>query len=70
MTKREYTADALTVLWDSDLCTHCRACLEGLPEVFDLKKRPWVNMQGATPEAIRNQVLDCPSGALALKIEG
>lgn len=69
MTKREYTADTLTVLWDSDLCTHCKICIEGLPEVFDLTKRPWVNMQGASAEAIRNQVLDCPSGALTLKQE-
>lgn len=67
MAKREYTNSELTVLWDSDLCTHCKACIEGLPEVFDLSKRPWVNMQGATTEAIRNQVLDCPSGALTVK---
>lgn len=67
MAKREYTKDGLIVLWDSDLCTHCESCWRGLPLVFDPKKRPWVNMDGATVETIAAQVSECPSGALAVK---
>lgn len=64
MAKREYKTDGLTVLWDSDLCTHCEACWRGLSAVFDPEARPWVNINGATPDEIRKQVAECPSGAL------
>lgn len=64
MSKREYTNGELTVLWDSDKCTHCEACWRGLPQVFDPNARPWVNMAGATTEEIFAQVAQCPSGAL------
>ena len=64
MAKREYTNGELTVLWDSDKCTHCEACWRGLPQVFDPNARPWVNMAGATTEEIFAQVAQCPSGAL------
>lgn len=64
MSKREYTNGELTVLWDSDKCTHCEACWRGLPQVFDPDARPWVNMAGATTDEIFAQVAQCPSGAL------
>lgn len=67
MSKREYTRDGLTVLWNSELCVHCKACWLGLPKVFDPDARPWVNMDGAPLEEIKKQVDQCPSGALAWK---
>lgn len=67
MAKREYTNGEITVLWDSDKCTHCLACLQGLPQVFNLDARPWVNMQAATSQEITEQVKQCPSGALLMK---
>jgi len=70
MATREYiTADGMTVLWQSDLCTHCEECAHGLPEVFQPTERPWVKINAATPERIRLQVSDCPSGALSIKAD-
>lgn len=69
MAKREYTKGPLTVLWDSDLCIHCEACYQALPSVFDPKARPWVNLDGAPPIMIEDQVRKCPSGALSIKSE-
>jgi uncharacterized Fe-S cluster protein YjdI len=66
MAKRTYERDGLTVLWDSDLCTHCETCWRGLPQVFDPEKRPWININGATTEEITKQVQQCPSGALSI----
>lgn len=66
MAKREYKTEGLLVLWDSDLCTHCETCWRELPSVFDPKARPWVKIDGASPDAIREQVSKCPSGALAV----
>ena len=43
---------------------HCQKCIQGLPEVFDMDKKPWVDLARADDSAIINQVLECPSGAL------
>jgi putative redox protein len=64
---RTYTNGEITVEWRAELCTHCKNCLSGLPTVFDLNKRPWVNMGGASSDAIKDQVAECPSGALSIK---
>lgn len=66
MAKREYKTEGLLVLWDSDLCTHCETCWRELPSVFDPKARPWVKIDGASPDDVRKQVAKCPSGALSL----
>lgn len=67
MAERLYTKGTLQVKWNSDLCTHCEACYTGLPQVFNPEARPWVNLDGATPDEIINQVKKCPSGALSLR---
>lgn len=70
---RDYSNGIIIVHWRPALCIHCKACvgdpenyMDGLPEVFDLNARPWVNMAGATTERIRKQVAECPSGALSI----
>ena len=69
MTERKYTKHDTTVLWQSELCTHCEDCWRGLPSVFNPDARPWVNMDGAAIGEIRSQVELCPSGALSLVME-
>lgn len=64
---RSYTNGTITVDWRPELCVHCQACINGLPEVFDLNKRPWVNIHGATSERIVEQVKQCPDGALSVR---
>lgn len=61
---RTYANENITVFWKPALCTHCEACITGLPEVFDLNKRPWINIDGADDKRIVEQVKQCPSGAL------
>lgn len=62
--RMHYTNGEVTVVWQPHLCTHSTACLNGLPQVFDLGRRPWVTIDGASTQAIRDQVARCPSGAL------
>lgn len=64
---KEYSNGEVTVVWKPGLCTHSANCARGLREVFNPKARPWINMQGASTEQIREQVAKCPSGALSLK---
>ena len=62
----KYTTGKVTVVWQPKLCIHSAICFKGLPEVFDPKARPWVNINGADAERIIEQVHRCPSGALSI----
>lgn len=66
MTKRlqTYEAPGITVTFDPSLCIHSAKCVRGLPDVFDVKRKRWIQLEHATPEAIAAQVARCPSGAL------
>lgn len=66
---RKYTAENITVVWKPKLCIHSAICFKGLPEVFDPKARPWVNINGADAQRIVEQVRKCPSGALSIDHE-
>ena len=61
---RTYTNGEVTVVWKPNLCQHSAICFRGLPKVFDPRKRPWVDPQGASTEEIVAQVRRCPSRAL------
>ena len=64
---KEYSNGEITVLWKPDLCIHSGICLKGLPKVFNLKQRPWVNINAASSEDIVQLVRECPSKALSIK---
>jgi len=70
VTKRRQTYEApdITVTFDPDLCIHSGVCVRGLRAVFDVEKRPWVNVEGASAEAIAEQIKRCPSGALSYEL--
>lgn len=63
--EKHYTNGEITIAWKPDACIHSALCWHGLLEVFDPRKRPWINMEGAGTEAIIAQVEKCPSGALS-----
>ncbi len=63
----KYTSDKVTVVWKPKLCIHSAICFKGLPEVFNPKVRPWVNINGADAAQIIAQVGRCPSGALSIE---
>jgi uncharacterized Fe-S cluster protein YjdI len=67
ITKR-YDNSEITVIWQPDLCQHSANCVKGLPQVFDPKAKPWINIHGADTETIIKQVQQCPSGALSFKL--
>lgn len=69
---KEYTNGEVTVVWRPRMCMHSTKCFKGLPQVFDVQKRPWVNAEGASTGEIIAQINKCPSGALSyyLNAEG
>jgi CDGSH-type Zn-finger protein/uncharacterized Fe-S cluster protein YjdI len=61
---REYAAKGITVSYDVQRCIHAHECVRGLPRVFDVKRRVWIDATQASPEAIATVIKRCPTGAL------
>lgn len=66
---KQYTNGELTIVWKPAACIHSKNCwnaVTGMPQVFDPRKRPWIEMAGGPSSAeIAEQVRKCPSGALS-----
>ncbi|MFI9004166.1 (4Fe-4S)-binding protein [Streptomyces sp. NPDC053541] len=65
---KEYEGEGITVTFEPRRCLHAAACVRGLPGVFDLRRRPWVQPGGAAPEEVAEVVRRCPSGALRYRL--
>ena len=63
--KIKYANDEITVVWKPEFCQHSSRCWTQLPEVFDYKKKHWINPNAASTQKIIEQVNKCPSGALS-----
>ena len=61
---KRYLGQDVTVTFDGARCLHAARCLRGLPEVFDVNRRPWILPDGAPAERVAEVVRLCPSGAL------
>jgi len=61
---REYETPEITVQWYAERCIHSANCVRALRDVFDPKRRPWIDPTAASADAIAAAVLRCPSGAL------
>lgn len=66
---KKYSNGEVTVVWEPSKCIHSGDCVRGLPAVFDVNARPWVNVEGANAQQLINQVNQCPSGALSIMEE-
>jgi len=67
-TRKYYKSDKITISFDPKLCIHAGECVRGIPEVFDVRKRPWINPSGADIEKIVDVIERCPSGALQYEL--
>jgi uncharacterized Fe-S cluster protein YjdI/CDGSH-type Zn-finger protein len=66
---RAYTAPRVRVFYDRGRCVHFAECVRGLPQVFDIQKRPWIQPENASAEQVAEVVRRCPSGALHYRLE-
>jgi uncharacterized Fe-S cluster protein YjdI len=62
---KKYTNGEVTVVWKPGICIHSRNCFNGLPQVFDPSRRPWITPEKESTEKIVAQIKKCPSGALS-----
>ncbi|MDD9807810.1 MAG: (4Fe-4S)-binding protein [Gammaproteobacteria bacterium] len=58
----------MKVKWDENVCVHAGKCVSGLPTVFKVIDGKFVvDESGASEQSIRDQVAECPSGALTVE---
>ncbi|MDQ1042610.1 (4Fe-4S)-binding protein [Streptomyces sp. V4I2] len=65
---KAYTAPEITVTFEARRCLHATECINGLPEVFDPSRRPWIQPQAASADQLAEVVRRCPSGALQYEL--
>jgi len=63
--KYPHPSGELTVNWEPKICIHSGICVKMLPQVYAPKERPWCKPENATVEELKNQIDNCPSGALS-----
>ncbi|MGI9050389.1 MAG: CDGSH iron-sulfur domain-containing protein [Rubrobacteraceae bacterium] len=64
MSRRDYRSESITVSFDTGRCIHAKECVNNLPEVFDVEKRPWIQPDESDPDTVARVVMRCPTGAL------
>lgn len=71
MTRKIYYGPLVDVSFDGAVCQHAAECVRGMPAVFDIRKRPWIDPGRADTDELadllREVVGRCPSGALELE---
>lgn len=74
MARKMYHGPLADVSYDRDICQHSGECVRGMPQVFDVSARPWIDPETVTTEAEREQLAQvigrCPSGALRIHPPG
>lgn len=61
---KEFGNNSITVTYDPVICQLSGVCAKQLSSVFRDSVIPWIDINGASTEAIKKQVKSCPSGAL------
>ena len=66
---KAYENEEICVFWNPDLCEHARECIRGNSKVFDVSRRPWVDISQAPSGEIAHIIDRCPSGALKYELK-
>ncbi len=62
--EKEYTNGEITIVWKPGVCIHAAECVKALPNVYHPKSKPWITIENATTQELKDQIAKCPSGAL------
>lgn len=64
-----YESEEITVSYDVNRCIHAANCVNGLPDVFDPDRKPWIAPGNAAGEKVADVIETCPSGALKYELK-
>ncbi len=59
-----YSNKDITINWKPEACQHLAECVKRLPKVYRPKEKPWVLIENATTQELKEQISACPSGSL------
>jgi uncharacterized Fe-S cluster protein YjdI len=65
--ERQYANESIVVYLEPAYCIHTARCLQGLPQVFDVRARPWVDIDAGSADDVARVVARCPTGALSFR---
>jgi uncharacterized Fe-S cluster protein YjdI len=63
---RHCARDGAVVSYEAARCRHAAECVRALPDVFDTHRRPWIQPQHASIDALDQVIARCPTQALKL----
>ncbi|MCL4250530.1 MAG: CDGSH iron-sulfur domain-containing protein [Anaerolineae bacterium] len=61
---RRYRSDTIDIAYNARRCIHAEECVHHLRAVFDNRRTPWIDPNGAPADQIAEVIHLCPSGAL------
>ena len=67
--RKSYQGKKITIHDNRGICSHAGFCTDHLTAVFSSERKPWIDPDGATVEALIEVIKQCPSGALSYSIE-
>jgi uncharacterized Fe-S cluster protein YjdI len=65
MRVKEYSNGELTVVWKPKQCIHAGECVKRIPQVYNPDEKPWIKVDNASTQELKDQIAACPSGALS-----
>ncbi|MFZ6665053.1 (4Fe-4S)-binding protein [Peijinzhouia sedimentorum] len=51
---KEYSNGEITIKWQANLCQHACICVKTLPQVYNPKASPWLKIENASTEKLKN----------------
>lgn len=65
---QEYNNGEITIIWKPKKCIHSAVCVTTLPKVYKPGDKPWIRIENASSNELKEQINKCPSGALTFKL--
>ena len=66
---KTYENNDITVFWNPDVYQHAGKCARGNGEVFNPKRRPWIDLSQASAVEIASIIDQCPPGTLQYELK-
>ena len=66
---KSYENDAICVFWNPKMCQHAGKCVRGNGQVFEVGRRPWIDLSQAPAKEIAAIIDQCPSKALQYELK-
>lgn len=66
---KAYENEEIIVYWNPSICQHTGECVRGNRNVFDTRRKPWIDLSQAPAKEIARIIDLCPSKALKYELK-